>query len=159
MLLCFGEPPVRFLWCCCSSFHFWSSFCCCSSFCYCSSFVDVLHSHFFSAPSFTFSWTIAGFLHPFHTFSPAHRRVICDSFIFWPFCYLLTANATVLRGHFLPTDVFYLTLLQRHFTSLYQGFPGSRQFFLKFAGLHTDPLKTDLANLFVWLTVIHNLQI
>ena len=27
MVLCFGEPPRRFLWCC-SSFHFWSSFCC-----------------------------------------------------------------------------------------------------------------------------------
>ena len=26
MFLCFGEPPVRFLWCCCFSFHFWSSF-------------------------------------------------------------------------------------------------------------------------------------
>ena len=39
--------------------------------------------------SFTFSfrhhhlpWTIAGFLHPFNTFSPAHRRVIRDTFIF-----------------------------------------------------------------------------
>ena len=148
MLLCFGE-----LWCCCSSFHFWSSFCCCSSF------ADVLHSHIFSASSLTFFWTIAGFLSPFHTFSPARCRVICDSFIFWSFRYLLTANATVLRGHFLPTGVFYLTLLQRHFSSIYQGFPGSWQFFLKFAGLHTDPLKTDLAHLFVWLTVIHNIQI
>ena len=58
-------------------------------------------------------------------------------------------KATVLRGHFLPTDVFYLTLLRQHFTSVYQGFPGSRQFFLNFAGLHTDPLKRDLAHLFV----------
>ena len=47
------------------------------------------------------------------------------------FRYLLTASATVLCGHFLPTGVFYLTLLHRHFFCVYQGFPGSRQFFFK----------------------------
>ena len=76
MLLYLREPPVRFLWCCCSSFHFWSSFCCCSSF------VDVLIHIFFSTSSLTLPWTIAWFLHPFYTFSPAHRRVIRDNFIF-----------------------------------------------------------------------------
>ena len=80
-------------------------------------FVVVLHlSMFFihicfSTSSLTLPWTIAGFLHPFYTFSPAHRRVIRDTFIFQPFRYLLTASATVLSGHFLPTGVFYLTLL------------------------------------------------
>ena len=80
-------------------------------------FVVVLHlSMFFihtcfSSSSLTLPWTIAGFLHPFYTFSPAHRRVIRDTFIFQPFRYLLTASATVLSGHFLPTGVFYLTLL------------------------------------------------
>ena len=68
---------------------------------------------FFSTSSLTLPWTIARFLDPFCTFSPAHRRVICDTFIFQPFHYLLTASATVLSGHFLPTGVFYLTLLPK----------------------------------------------
>ena len=37
--------------------------------------------HCFSTPSFTLPWAIARFLHPFNTFSPAHRRVIRDTFI------------------------------------------------------------------------------
>ena len=88
---------------------------------------------FFSTSSLTLPWTIARFLDPFCTFSPAHRRVICDTFIFQPFHYLLTASATVLSGHFLPTGVFYLTLLPNIFgtTCFYQGFPGSRQLFLE----------------------------
>ena len=52
-----------------------------SSFC-CFSFVDVLHSHFFSTSSLTLPWTIARILDPFCTFSPAHRRVIHETFIF-----------------------------------------------------------------------------
>ena len=87
----------------------------------------------FSTSSFTLPWTIAGFLHPFYTFSPAHRRVIRDTFIFRPFHYLLTASAMVLSGHFLPTGVFYLTLLPDIFgtTCFYQGLPGTQQFFLE----------------------------
>ena len=37
--------------------------------------------HCFSTSSFTLPWTIAGLLHPFYAFSPAHRRVIPDTFI------------------------------------------------------------------------------
>ena len=37
---------------------------------------------FFSTSSLTLPWTIARFLDPFCTFSPAHCRVIHDSFIF-----------------------------------------------------------------------------
>ena len=48
------------------------------------------------------------------------------------FFHSFTASATVLSGYFLPTSVFYLTFLHRHFTCTYQGFPGSRQFFLEF---------------------------
>ena len=112
MLLYLGEPSVRFLWCCCSSFLI---------------FILLLYLHLsmffilllffihilFSASSLTLPWTIAGFLHPFYTFSPAHRRVIRDTFIFRPFH--LAASATALSGHFLPTSVFYLTLLHRNF--------------------------------------------
>ena len=88
---------------------------------------------FFSTSSLTLPRTIARFLDPFCIFSPAHRRVICDTFIFQPFHYLLTASATVLSGHFLPTGVFYLTLLPKIFgtTCFYQGLPGSQQFFLE----------------------------
>ena len=119
MVLCLGEPLRRFLRC-------WLLFLILISFLYLHfifdlHFVVVHHLSFFfihiffSTSSLTLPWTIARFLDPFCTFSSAHRRVICDTFIFQPFRYLLTVSATVLSGHFLPTDVFYLTLLQRHF--------------------------------------------
>ena len=124
-----------------SSFHFWSSFHFCIfipflylHFIFWSSFVDVLHFVVVSSFTFTFRtssltlpWTIAGFLHPFYTFNPAHHRVIRDIFMFQLF--LLPASATVLSEHFLTHRRFYLMLLHRHFNlHLYQGFPGSRQF-------------------------------
>ena len=121
---------------------------------------------FFSTSSLTLPWTIARFLDPFCTFSPAHRRVIRDNFIFQPFRYLLTASATVLSGHFLPTGDFYLTLLPDifgTFPTFWHNLLLSRFHwepavtFLKVAGLHTDPRNTDPAHLFVWFTVIHNL--
>ena len=109
MLLCLREPPVRFLWCYCSSFHFWSSFRCSSSFCRCSSFIFSFRLH----PS------------PFRELSPGfytHFILSVQSFAecsrhfhFQPFRYLLAASATASIGHFLPTDVFYLTLLPWHF--------------------------------------------
>ena len=70
-----------------------------------------LFTFFFLTSSLTLPWTIARFLDPFCTFSSAHRRVIRDTIIFQPFRYLLTASATVLSGHFLPTGDFYLTLI------------------------------------------------
>ena len=70
---------------------------------------------FFSTSSLTLPWTIARFLDPFCTFSPAHHIVTRDTFIFQPLRYLLTASAMVLSGHFLPTGVFYLTLLPNIF--------------------------------------------
>ena len=114
MVLCLGEPPRRFLWC-------WLSFLIFISLLYLHfifdlHFVVVLHLSFFfihiffSTSSLTFLWTIAGFLHSFYTFSPAHRRVIPVHF--QPLSYLL---ATVLSGRFLPTDVFYLRHLHRYF--------------------------------------------
>ena len=75
--------------------------------------VAVLHLPFYFIHIFfsTSSLTLP-FLDPFCTFSPAHRRVLPHTFIFQPFRYLLTASATVLSGHFLPTGVFCLTLLR-----------------------------------------------
>ena len=109
------------------------SFCCCSSFILFFIFVVVLH-FFASTSSLTLPWKIAGFLHPFFTFSPAHRRVICSTFIFnlsEIFFHSFTASATVLGGHFHPQAFFTL----RSFTYLLPAFvkssPGSRQFFLE----------------------------
>ena len=131
MLLCLGEPLVRFLCCC------WSSFCCCI-------FILLLYLHlsmFFILLLFLliafrrhpspFRGLSPGFLHSILYFRPAHRRVIRDTFIFRPFH--LAASATALSGHFLPTGVFYLTLLPNIFgtTCFYQGLPGSQQFFLE----------------------------
>ena len=73
---CLGEPPGGFCDVSCH-FIFVSSFCCCSSF------VNVLHSHFLFGiiphPSVDYR---RGCYTPFYTFSPAHCRVIHDTFIF-----------------------------------------------------------------------------
>ena len=156
------ENNRSFLWC-------RSSFCCC---CY-SSFVDVVHSHFLfdiiPHPSVDYRQVFRPILY----FQPSPSQSDLRHFHFQPFRYLLTASATVLSGHFLPTGVFYLTLLPGNFATsqhfrhipdiltqpfFYQGFTGSWQLlFVKVAGLHTDPQNTDLIHLFVWFTVIHNL--
>ena len=95
------ENIRRFLWC-------WSSFCCCYS-----SFVDVLHSHFLfniiPHPSVDYRQVFRPILY----FQPSPSQSDLRHFHFQPFRYLLTASATVLSGHFLPTGVFYLTLLPR----------------------------------------------
>ena len=109
------------MWC-------WSSFCCCYS-----SFVDVLHSHFLfniiPHPSVDYRQVFRPILY----FQPSPSQSDSRHFHFQPFRYLLTASATVLSGHFLPTSVFYLTLLLDIFgtTCLYQGFLGSQQLFLE----------------------------
>ena len=75
-------------------------------------FVVVLHLLMFfihicfSTSSLTLLWTIAGFLHPFHTFSPAHRRVICDTFIFNHSVIFLPRALRFWVGPFLPTGAF-----------------------------------------------------
>ena len=76
--------------------------CRCSSFCCCPS-------------SLTLPWTIAGFLHPFLYFQPSPSQSNSRHFHFQPFRYLLAASATAFSEHFLPTGVFYLALLHRHF--------------------------------------------
>ena len=85
---------------------------------------------YFSTWSLSFPWAIARFT-PNLYFQPSPTQSDSRHFHFQPFQDLLTASATVLSWRFLSTGVFYLTLLHRHFdsTSIYQGFPGSRQFF------------------------------
>ena len=134
------EKLRRFLLC-------WSSFCCYSSF------VDVFRSHFLfdiiPHPSVDYRQVFRPILY----FQPSPSQSDSQHFHFQPFLYLLAARATVLSKHFLPTGVFYLTLLP----DISRLFLGAGSYSLKFAGLYTDPWNTDLAHLFVWFTVIHNL--
>ena len=128
-------------------------------------FLVALHLSFFfililfSTSSLTLPWTIARFLDPFWTSSPAHCRVIHNTFIFNHSVIFLPRVATVLSGHFLPTGIFYLTLLPDIFgtTCFMKASLGAGSYSLKFVGLHTDPQNTNLAHLFVWFTVIHYL--
>ena len=114
-----GRTPRRFLWC-------WSSFCCCYS-----SFVDVLPSHFFSF-SLTLPWTIARFLDPFCTFSPAHRRVICDTFIFNHSVIFLLRALRFWVSIFYPQVFFTLCSFPTFWHNLFlSGFSGSPQLFLE----------------------------
>ena len=125
MLLCLAEPPLRLLW---SSFlllylHLSMFFILLLLFIYI----------FFRRHPSPFRGLSPGFLHPILYFQPCPLQSDSRHFHFQPFCYLLTASATVLSGHFLPTGVFYLTLLPDIFgtTCFYQGLPGSQQFFLE----------------------------
>ena len=128
-------------------------------------FVVVLHlSMFFIricfwTSSLTLPRTVAGFLHPFYTFRPAHRRVIHGTFIFNHSVIFLPRALRFWVGIFYPQAFFTL----RSFTDILPAFikaslwAGSSS--LRVAGLHTDPWNTNPAHLFVWFTVIHNVHI
>ena len=89
-----------------------------------------------------------GFYTPFYTFSPAHCRVIHDTFIFStiPSCRERYGLAWAFFTHrrFLPYAP--LLIFQPAFIKASLGAGSS---FLKFSGLHTDPQNTDPAHLFV----------
>ena len=85
---------------------------------------------FFLTSSFTLPWTIAEFLNPFNTFSPVHRRVICDTFIFNYSIIFLSQALQFWVDIFYPQVFFTLRSFTNILTCIYQGFPGSRQFFL-----------------------------
>ena len=86
---------------------------------------------------------------PILYFQPSLSQSDSRHFHFQPFRYLLTASATVLSGHFLPTGVFYSfpTFWHNLLLSRFRWEPAVT--FLKVAGLHTDPRNTDPAHLFV----------
>ena len=115
--------------CWCSSFHFAVV----PSFVVVSSFVDFLHSHFicFLTSSLILPWTITEFLHPFYTFIPAQRRVIHDTFIFSHSDIFLPRALWFCVGVSYPQAFFTLCSFTDILTCVYQGFPGSRQFFLE----------------------------
>ena len=111
--------------CCCCSFHFDLHL---SMF-----FILLLLSiHIcFSTSSLTLPWTIVGFLHPFYTFSPAHCRVICNTFIFNFSVIFLPWVLRFWVGIFYQQAFFTLRSFTDILTCVYQGFPGSWQFFLE----------------------------
>ena len=129
MLLCLGEPPVRFLWC-------WLSFLFFILLLYLH-FVFFLHLSFFFIHIFLFG--IIPHL------SMDYRRVFTPILYFWlspprsdswhfhfqPFHYLLAASHAVLSGPFLPIGIFTLPSFTDVLTCVYQGFPGRQQFFLE----------------------------
>ena len=73
---------------------------------------------FFSTSSLTLPWTIARFLDPFCTFSPAHRRVIRDTFFFNHSVIFLSRVLRFWVGIFYPQAFFTL----RSFTDIFGTF-------------------------------------
>ena len=112
----------------------------------------------FSASSLTLPWTIAGCLHPFYTFSAAHRRVIRDTFIFNYSVIFLPRALRFWVGIFYSQTFFTLHSFTDILTAFFKSSLGAGSSSLKFAGLHIDPRNTDAAHLFVWFKVIHNLH-
>ena len=110
----------------------WSSFCCCIFICRCFFIFVVLHSHFLfdviPHPSVDYH---QGFYTPFYTFCPGHRRVICDTFIFNHSFIFLPRELQSWVGIFYPQAFLTLCSFTDILTCVYQGFPGSRQFFLE----------------------------
>ena len=167
MVLCLGEPQRRFF-----VMLIFISFFIFISFLYLHFIVDlhfvvVLHLLMFfihicfSTSSLTLLWTIAGFLHPFCTFCPAHRRVIRNTFIFNHFVIFLPRALGFWVGIVYPQASFTLCSFPKFLAqpAFIKASLGAGSYSLKFAGLHTDPQNTDPAHLFVWFTVIHNLHI
>ena len=114
--------------------------------CRCSSFTFHLLFDIIPHPSLDYRRVFTPILH----FQPSPSESDSRYFHFQLFRYLLTARATVLSGHFLPTGFFYLTFLHRHFDlRLSRLSLGAGSSSLKFAGLYTDPRNTDPAHLFV----------
>ena len=121
MLICLGEPPVRFL-CCCCLFLMCIFICWCSSFCCCSSFIFRLLYNVTRTPPWLLRPVKAS------SSSELYPRLLLIAFSFSS-----STSATASSGHFLHIGVFYLTLLPDIFgaTCFYQGFPGSQQLFLE----------------------------
>ena len=114
------ENLRRFLWC-------WSSFCCCCCFiCWCSSFTFSFRHH----PS-----PFSGLSPGFYTHFILLAQSIAEWFVILSFSTIPLSSYRERYGFewalFYPQALFYLTLLHWHFTCVYQGLPGSRQFFLE----------------------------
>ena len=154
----------RFLWC-------WSLFCCCCCCCY--SFVIFLHSHFLFDIIPHSSVDYCQVFTPILYFQPSPSQSNSRHFHFSTIplssyckCYGFELAFSTHRC-FLPHTP------SRHFWHIPEYFGTFPTFwhnlllsrihwelaaiYLKVAGLHTDPQNTDLAHLFFWFTVIHNI--
>ena len=154
MLLCLREPPVRFLWCCCSSFLI---FICRCFFVLLLFFIHIFFSHVISHPSVDYCQVFTPILY----FQPNPSQSDSRHFHFQPFGHLLAASATALSELFLPTDVFFtLRSFIDILTCVYHGFPGSRQSFLEVcrASYWWSSQFADPFHLFVWFRVTCNLH-
>ena len=94
-------------------------------------FILLLFIHIFFSTSYPspFRGLSPGFLHFIFYLQPSPLQIDSRHFHFRQFH--LAASATALSEHFLPSSVFYFTLLPDILTCVYQGFPGSQQFFLE----------------------------
>ena len=149
MLLCLGEPPARFLCCCCS---FW----------FASSFVNVLHFvvtvvlHFISRLLYHVTGTPPWLLRPVKASTSSE---LYPDYFWLPFFFHLPRALRLWVGIFYPLGSFSLRSFPLFLAqpAFIKASLGASHYSLKFAGLHTDPWNTDQALLFVWFTVIYNL--
>ena len=141
MVLCFGEPPVRFLCCCCS-------FLMCFFICRCS-------FHWF--PGY-FTMSLA--LHPGFSglWNPPPALSSTPDYFWWPLLFHLPRVLWFWVGFFFPQASFTLRSFPTFFAqpAFMKASLGANSYSLKYAELDTDPRNTDPAHLFVWFTVIHN---
>ena len=125
--------------------------------CWCSSFT--FHLLFDIIPSSPFRGLSPGF----YTHFILSALLIAEWFVTLSFSTILFSSYRERYGFewafFIHRRCFTLRSFTDILTCVYQGFPRSRQFFLKFAELHTDHWNTDPAHLFVWFTVFHKLHI
>ena len=114
------ENLQRFLWC-------WSSFCCYSLF------VNVFHSHFLfdimPHPSVDYRQVFRPIL--YFQPSPSHSDSRHFHFSTIPLVIFLPRALRSWVGIFYPQAFFTLCSFTNILTCVYQGFPGSRQFFLE----------------------------
>ena len=86
---------------------------------------------FFLTSSLTLPWTSATFLHLFYTFSSAHCRVVRETLIFNHSVMFLPRALRTWVDIFYQQAFFTLCSFTDILTCVYQGLPGSRQFFLE----------------------------
>ena len=126
-------------------------------------FILLLHLHLISRLLCHVTGTLPWLLRPVKTSTSSD---LYPNYFWLPFLFHLQRALRFWVGIFLPTGVFYLTLLPNifgTFPTFWHNLLLSRFHwepavtFLKVAGLHTDPWNTDPVHLFVCITVIHNL--
>ena len=139
MVLCLGEPLVRFLCCC--------SFLICIFILLLFFFIFRLLYHVTSTPP----WL----LRPVKAFTSSE---LYPNYFWLPLLFHLPRALWIWVGVFYPQAFFTLhsfpTFLAQ--PAFIKASLGAGSYSLKNAGLHNDPRNTDPAHLFVWFTVIHN---